>query len=71
MDVDRLCQINSSKDNARAWRCRPERQFNTLAAVQTHTHGLGEGFDGSLSKHGRILNSQTEACLKRVLRPTF
>jgi hypothetical protein len=70
MDVDRLCQINSSKDNARAWRCRPERQFNTLAAVQTHTHGLGEGFDGSLSKHGRILNSQAEACLKRVLSPT-
>jgi hypothetical protein len=44
----------------------PERQFNTLAAVQTHTHSLGEGFDGSLSKHDLILNSQAKACLKRV-----
>jgi hypothetical protein len=70
VNVHRLGQVDSAKHDARVHRRGPERQLNPLAAVQTHTHRLGEGFDGSLCKHGLILIFQDQACIKRVFKPT-
>jgi hypothetical protein len=67
VNVDWFGQIDAPKNDACARRRRPQREFNTLPTVQAHTHGLGEGFEGSLSKHGLILNSQTQACIQKAL----
>ena len=67
VNLNRFGQIDAPKNDACARRRRPQREFNTLTAVQTHTHRLGEGFESSLSKHGLILNSQTQACSQKAL----
>jgi hypothetical protein len=57
-DVHRLRQVNAAKHDAGVRRRRPQRQFDTLAAVQAHAHRARQRLQCSLRKHGVILRNQ-------------
>ena len=53
--IHRLWQVHATKHNARIRLRRAQCHLDTLAAVQAHAHGTGDGLDGTLLKHGVIL----------------
>ena len=55
-DVHRLRQIDAPEHDAGVGRRWPQRQLDPLAAVQTDADGRGQGFEGSLGKHGDYFN---------------
>ena len=71
-NIHRLRQIHPTKHDAGIRLGRAQCQLDTLAAVQAHAYGTGNGLDGALLKHGSILNgttpsrhSPTQGCLNR------
>ncbi|MOA06272.1 hypothetical protein D3C78_1259030 [compost metagenome] len=56
-DIDRLGQIDAPKHNARVGGSGAQGQLHALAAVQAHAHSTGNGLEGALLQHMRILSS--------------
>ena len=62
-DLDRLGQVDAPKHNAAVGRCRTQRDLDTLAAMQTHANGAGEGLQGALLQHLGIIAGGARPCL--------
>ena len=54
-NLHHLRQIDAPEHDAGVGRCRAQRDFHALSAVQADAYGVGEGFEGSLFEHRVIL----------------
>ena len=64
-DVHRLAEVDPTEDDAGVGRCRAQRQFDALAAVQAHADGAGQGLEGALLQHGGIIDAVQQSVAPR------